>query len=404
VAVVRGPISSGGKGHPPNTPGGVPPARPRTPTQFFANRIVTCDAACPDGSLFTEFVAAGTIFELSQELADAKAHALACNRAQANLFCISADLPPSVCVGAEYFFRINTSGGTDLLWSIDSGSLPPGLNLDPLEGTITGTAITSGFFTFTVFVTDGLGRGQSKLYGMCVVEIVTGATLPEATEGAAYSQALIQEPASVTSETWTLVSGTLPDGITLDAAGTLTGTPTAQGSYEFTLQVAAECNGGAVSCQKAFTMEVASGVDCFGLPESITAATWEVPFPFFGPVVFATGGDGTFDLTTFGAQSPIIQCETDFCNPGDAYAVTVDIEWTAGSSAPVGFFQSTMQININGVFTFSPVHAGEGTFSLHADGTINPGVNHIEIFGGVSFGTPPKDLDGTITVRPLTPP
>jgi len=403
-AVPPGPSSNGGKGQTPNTPGGVPPRAPRTPTRFFANRIQTCDAACPDGSLFTEFVAAGTIFELSQALADEKAYSLACNRAQQNLFCISAALPPSVCVGAEYFFRINTSGGTDLLWSIDSGSLPPGLILDPVEGTISGTAITTGFFTFTIFVTDGLGRGQSKLYGMCVVEIITAATLPAGAESDPYSQALIQEPASVTSETWTLVSGSLPPGITLDPAGTLTGTPTAQGSYEFTLQVAAECSGSTVSCQKTFNLEIESGVDCFGLPESIEDAVWSDNNPLFGPVVFTTGGDGVFTLTTFGANSPILQIDTTFCNPGATYAATVDCEWTVGSANPQGTLFTVWQIRINGVTTFFPGSAGPGTFSLHADGNIVPGVNTIELFGGAGLGTPPITLNGTITVRPLTPP
>lgn len=402
--VPPGPNSPGGKGQPPNTPGGVPPRNPRNPIRFFGNRIQTCDAACPDGSLFTEFVAAGTVFELSQALADEKAHSLACNKAAANLFCIDAALAPSACLGETYFFRLNTSGGVDLIWTVDSGTLPPGLNLDPINGTITGTAISSGSFTFTVIVTDSLGRGQSKTYTICVLEIITGATLPEATEGDIYEQAILQEPATVTSEVWTLVGGSLPPGITLAPHGALNGTPTADGAYEFTLQVDADCNGSTVTCSKTFNLEVASGVDCGGLPEAITDATWSNPFPEYGPLVFTTGGDATFNLTTFGANSPILSCETDFCNPGATYPATVDVEWTVASANPQGTLFTVMQIRINGVTTFAPVSSGPGTFSLNAGGNIVPGVNNIRIFGGAGAGTPPITLNGTITVRPLTPP
>src|ERR1700745_3101396 len=39
-------------------------------------------------------------------------------------------------------------------WSVSSGSFPPGLNLDPAAGTITGAPTQAGAFTFTVSVTD----------------------------------------------------------------------------------------------------------------------------------------------------------------------------------------------------------------------------------------------------------
>lgn len=399
-----GPNSPGGKGQPPNTPGGVPPGRPRNPVRVFSNRLQTCDATCPDGAPFTEFVAAGTITELSQALADEKARSLACNRAQANLFCISAAAPPSACVGESYFFRLNTSGGVDLLWSVESGVMPPGLNLDPVNGTISGTPITSGNFSFTIAVTDSSGRGQMRTFSICIMEIVTGATLPPGATGDDYSVPLIQEPATIATEVWSLVSGNLPAGITLSPAGALLGNPSNTGIFEFAVRVDAECNGSAVSCQKSFNLEVESGIDCFGLPESITDTTWDVAFPAFGPVVFTTGGDGTFNLQTVGAQSPILSVETDFCNPGTAYDGTIDVEWTVASALPDGTLFTVMQIRINGVTTFFPGSTGPGTFSLNASGSIVPGVNNIRIFGGAGAGTPPITLNGTITVRPLTPP
>lgn len=259
--VPPGPGNTGGKGGGSNNPGGIPPANPRNPIKRFSNKLQTCDALCPDGSPFTEQVVAGTITALSQTLANAQARSLACNLAQQNLFCISDVDPPGSCIGESYFFRLNTSGGFDLIWSID-GSLPPGLNLDPVNGTISGTPLSPGSFTFTVEVTDSLGRGQTKAFTICIMEIVTAALLPDAPLGDAYAEPLIQIPATVSSEVWTLVSGSLPDGITLAANGVLTGTPTVAGMFEFTIKVDATCDGSAVSCQKTFSLEAVSTCGC----------------------------------------------------------------------------------------------------------------------------------------------
>jgi hypothetical protein len=252
--VPPGPNDTGGKGgH------GLPPSNPRSPIRRFGNRVQTCDALCSDGSTFTETVPAGTITELSQALADEKAKSQACRLAQQNLFCISAAPPPAACVGDEgYFFQLSTSNGADLIWSID-GDLPPGLTFDFFDATITGTPTVGGSYTFMVEVTDSLGRFQSKVVTICIMEIVTPAALPNASNGQVYAQPIVQQPATVSSEVWTLVSGSLPDGILLSSNGSLTGIPTANGTSTFTLRVDATCDGMPVSCQKAFSLKVAEG-------------------------------------------------------------------------------------------------------------------------------------------------
>jgi hypothetical protein len=42
---------------------------------------------------------------------------------------------------------------------------------------------------------------------------------------------------------WTVAAGNLPAGLTLDACGGLAGTPTAQGTFQFTLRVDDAANG-----------------------------------------------------------------------------------------------------------------------------------------------------------------
>ncbi len=66
--------------------------------------------------------------------------------------------------------------------------------------------------------------------------ITTGATLPNAT--GAYSQTLVASGGSGSGYAWSVNAGsTLPAGLTLSSAGVLSGTPTANGTFNFTLKV-----------------------------------------------------------------------------------------------------------------------------------------------------------------------
>ena len=66
--------------------------------------------------------------------------------------------------------------------------------------------------------------------------IVTTTSLPNGTVNQAYTRLLLQQ-GGVGSLTWTLTAGSLPAGITLSPNGTLSGTPTATGSFPLTVQV-----------------------------------------------------------------------------------------------------------------------------------------------------------------------
>jgi hypothetical protein len=402
--VPPGPNSPGGRGKSPNTPGGIPPSNPNPPVKTFTNKLQTCEQDCPDGSPFSESVAAGTINALSQVFADEQAQSLACQRALTERICFSSGALPSKCVDDIYSFQLSASGGTpftthDYDWSVASGSLPPGLELDPEIGLISGLPFSSGNFDFTVQVTDANGKTQSKGFSICIMEIVTEATLPQATQNQPYAQPLIEEPASVSSEVWTLVSGDLPPGITLAANGALNGTPTDLGSSEFTVQVAATCGGSQVTCQKTFTLEVISGVDCMGEAQSIEDTIWtQISPPAAGTITIALG-DGTF--TGVDPANSFVESEGIICNPKlDPYNFTVDVQW-----AVAGFILVNTQVivRLNGVDNPSPVFAANGAYVFNFAGQLQSGINTVRIYCtavGVFAGT----LNGTCQIRPLVPP
>jgi hypothetical protein len=82
--------------------------------------------------------------------------------------------------------------------------------------------------TFSGWKTDIVGAVQ----GVCI----TTATLPDGTVGVPYS-AMLTVTGGAPPYTWSLVSGSLPPGLALDANGTVSGTPTTEGIFDLTVKV-----------------------------------------------------------------------------------------------------------------------------------------------------------------------
>jgi hypothetical protein len=69
----------------------------------------------------------------------------------------------------SYSQTLAASGGvTPYVWSLASGSLPPGLTLSPSTGRISGTPTTTGRWSFTVRVTDARVPAESALKALSI--------------------------------------------------------------------------------------------------------------------------------------------------------------------------------------------------------------------------------------------
>lgn len=71
--------------------------------------------------------------------------------------------PPPGKAYVEYQYQLTVAGGTSpFVWSVSSGTLPPGLSLDPVTGLLAGTPTASGTFPFTVRVTDSFDQSDTR--------------------------------------------------------------------------------------------------------------------------------------------------------------------------------------------------------------------------------------------------
>jgi hypothetical protein len=391
----------------PTTPGGIspPPGPGGNRLPIFRNRRQSCTVFCPDGTPFVQEVPAGVIAALNQDLADAQARSLACNRANQNRLCIVSDLLPGICVGTAYSFTFEAIGGLPFsdggyIWN-HFGDLPPGLALDGGSGVLSGTPTSPGDVLFQIEVFDANGNATTNLFSVCVMEIVTESALPNATEGDDYTQPLLEEPGDVASEVWTLVSGTLPPGLTLNATGSITGTPEENSQdnspYSFTVRVVATCGTGSVTCQKAFTLEVEPPVDCMGEADAVEDLVWSNIST--GTISNIAGGDGTYQDS--GAGGIAFRALTELCNPSlDSYNVTITFDWSQTTNFSI---LGQALIVINGVSTFGTVQTTTGVFQEVFVFALPSGVNTVEVRlngSGVFVVT----WSGTVTIRPLTPP
>ncbi|MCB1224233.1 MAG: putative Ig domain-containing protein [Verrucomicrobiales bacterium] len=143
-------------------------------------------------------------------------------------------------VGQAYSGSVAASGGAGgYVYSLASGSLPSGLNLDAVSGAVTGVPTVLGSSSFEIEVVDAVGCAKIRGYTMtvgCGAIAVAPLTLPNGSVTTAYSVSLSAVNGSG-PYFFAKTLGSLPPGVTLSPGGVLSGTPTTGGVYGFTVGV-----------------------------------------------------------------------------------------------------------------------------------------------------------------------
>jgi Tfp pilus assembly protein PilV/membrane-bound inhibitor of C-type lysozyme len=122
--------------------------------------------------------------------------------------------------------------GPTFSWSVpvqgQTGSLPPGLSLNPSSGVISGTPTSAGTYQSVITVADSSGRTRPRVLAWTIVPPLVAVT--PADQISTVSTAITALPLGANggsgSYVWSDPSRTLPSGLSVSSDGVVTGTPT----------------------------------------------------------------------------------------------------------------------------------------------------------------------------------
>ena len=227
-------------------------------------------------------------------------------------------------MGSSYSTTLTATGATPITWSADS--LPAGISLSE-SGTLSGIPTKDGSFDLKITASNKFGTGTKTL--PLRVRAVPP-TISTAQNLGRYhvnkSLSIDLEASGTTPIKWSISGGSLPTGLTLaETTGKISGTPTATGSFSFTVKAA---NGGGEASQE-FTLEIY---------QSRIAIT-----PSQGSIT--EGTDGESYSFTFGAESQDVTASGSY-------------SWELDGTLPDGLTFS------EGTISGTPTEAGTFTFTV----------------------------------------
>lgn len=318
--------------------------------------------------------------------------------------------PPGGEVKTAYSDQLTVTGGTSpYTWSVSAGTLPPGLALGASTGLLSGTPTTAGTSSFTVKVTDSTGLTDAQSVTMT---IIAGPSLnfpapPAGWTNTVYGDTLT-ESGGTAPFTWLVSSGSLPAGISLNADGVLSGTPTATGTFTFTVQIT---DANSQTATQATSLTVSPGVSTtFAAPpggevnvaytDTLTATggttpyTWSVNAGSLPPgITLTSGGVLTGTPTTAGSYSFSVNV-TDQNNGIATTSITMTI-----AAAPSLSFPAPPSGTVGTAYTDTLTVTGGTapyTWSVSA-GTLPAGIT-LNPSTGVLSGTPTVAVTSSFTV------
>jgi prepilin-type N-terminal cleavage/methylation domain-containing protein len=321
---------------------------------------------------------------------------------KAGLAITTASLPNGVS-GTPYPLTTMaaTGGQTPYSWSITAGTPPTGLTMTA-AGVWSGTPSAVGTFSFTVGVSDALGGSATRAYSVTITPapmVISPATLPSGKVNSPYSTTL-SVSGGVGPYTWSISAGALPPGLSLaPATGVISGTPTAAGSFGFTVQVTDSL---AATATKPYTLQIKNRATDVTLANST------------GTAGKADGGD-TVAIKFSSALSVASMCSTwsnDLANQTLAANndVTVSIV-DNGTNDTLTVSSLTCSFNFGSVAlggdyvtagnnrTFNGANASRSTITWNATTftlTIRLGTANLATISGIPLGTPTYTPSGSI--------
>ena len=292
---------------------------------------------------------------------------------------------PNAAAGANYQITLSATGGTPpYQWS--GSGIPAGLTLTS-NGELSGTPTTQGVNTVTAQATDADHNVAFAALNLQVapsaITIITPTPLPAGEVSVSYST-VFQSSGGTRPQSWSLVSGTIPPGTTLDSSGVLSGIPTQTGVFDFTVNVSDE---GVADVEKTKAVKAnVAGVAGASAPFEITVTPYVTPDLILscGSLSFAAPSQGTASLQTCSVISTVYN--------SIPFSVSANVPWLSVSTG--GITPGNLEIGANPAGLSDGAHAGTITVS-------SPGVTSKTI--QVSFTTNAElEASGILQVSPST--
>jgi hypothetical protein len=211
----------------------------------------------------------------------------------------------------QYAAALSATGGTgSQTWSVIGGDLPQSLLVDA-TGLVSGEPQRVGLFTLIIQVTDAKWPSNTATATVSV-EIVAPefrASVPAVPAGVVGSPYSLSASASgqVGTLEWSIASGQLPPGLTIDAGGTIAGIPAAFGLFTAVVQARDSYVAfRTIEVSVSRTVEVPVTIVVAPLPLTIATAmlpSGNIPQPYQAALQF-TGGTGNTTWSVVGGQLP----------------------------------------------------------------------------------------------------
>ena len=133
-------------------------------------------------------------------------------------------------IGTPFQFTINATNSPSS-YTVSSGSLPGGLNLNAATGVISGSPNATGTFSFQITASNAGGNSIPAAMSITVGQSSAPVVTPATPSGIRNTPFNFQIVASNAPTSYAIASGTLPTGLTLDTTiGIISGTPTTVGT------------------------------------------------------------------------------------------------------------------------------------------------------------------------------
>ena len=265
-----------------------------SPNGSYSGIVLTIATVSASPNVSATFTGGGNSFSVNVTTAPPGACVLA----------VSGTVPSTGLTNVPFSGQVTATAGTaPYTYTVISGSLPPGVTLGT-NGALSGIPTTAGQYTFSVQANDSAGQSGVASFTTTIsfgISLdLSPATLPGGTSGSPYSQ-VVTASGGTAPYSFAVSAGTLPTGLSLATDGTLSGTPTAAGSYSFTIGGSGTgANGGFGS--RAYTVVIAPGDVLAINPATLPGGTSGAPY---SQTLTPTGGTAPYTCAITAGALPV---------------------------------------------------------------------------------------------------